>query len=108
MLLTGKTAILFGAGGATGGAVAKAFAREGARLFVSGRSLSRVEALARPLDWLLEVARDVDDEMDESGGLIHLDSDLPRGSKRENAELCPGLLGPPVQGGKKVRLARIG
>lgn len=37
MLLSGKTAIIFGAGGAIGGAVAKAFAREGARLFVSGR-----------------------------------------------------------------------
>lgn len=44
MLLNGKTAIIFGAGGAIGGAVAKAFAREGARLFLSGRSLSKVEA----------------------------------------------------------------
>jgi NAD(P)-dependent dehydrogenase (short-subunit alcohol dehydrogenase family) len=38
MLLSGETAIIFGAGGAIGGAVAKAFAREGARLFLSGRS----------------------------------------------------------------------
>jgi len=38
MLLNGKTAIIFGAGGAIGGAVAKAFAREGARVFLSGRN----------------------------------------------------------------------
>lgn len=49
MLLSGKTAIIFGAGGAIGGAVAKAFAREGARLFLSGRSLSKVEALAQEI-----------------------------------------------------------
>jgi NAD(P)-dependent dehydrogenase (short-subunit alcohol dehydrogenase family) len=49
MLLQGKTAIIFGAGGAIGGAVAKAFAREGARLFVSGRSLPKVEALAHEI-----------------------------------------------------------
>ena len=49
MLLNGKTAIIFGAGGAIGGAVAKAFARDGARLFLSGRSLPRVEALAQEI-----------------------------------------------------------
>jgi 3-oxoacyl-[acyl-carrier protein] reductase len=49
MLLSGKTAIIFGAGGAIGGAVAKAFAREGARLFLSGRNLSNVEALAQEI-----------------------------------------------------------
>jgi 3-oxoacyl-[acyl-carrier protein] reductase len=49
MLLNGKTAIIFGASGAIGGAVAKAFAREGARLFVSGRNLSKVEALAQEI-----------------------------------------------------------
>jgi NAD(P)-dependent dehydrogenase (short-subunit alcohol dehydrogenase family) len=32
MLLSAKTAVIFGAGGAVGGAVAKAFAREGARV----------------------------------------------------------------------------
>jgi NAD(P)-dependent dehydrogenase (short-subunit alcohol dehydrogenase family) len=49
MLLNGKTAIIFGAGGAIGSAVARRFAAEGARLFLSGRSLSKVEALAHEI-----------------------------------------------------------
>jgi NAD(P)-dependent dehydrogenase (short-subunit alcohol dehydrogenase family) len=43
MLLAGKTAIVYGGGGAIGGAVARAFAREGAAVHVAGRS-------AEPLD----------------------------------------------------------
>jgi 3-oxoacyl-[acyl-carrier protein] reductase len=46
MLLNDKVALIFGAAGAIGGAVARAFAREGAQLFLSGRSLERVQALA--------------------------------------------------------------
>jgi NAD(P)-dependent dehydrogenase (short-subunit alcohol dehydrogenase family) len=39
MLLNGKIGMLYGAGGAVGSAVARAFGREGARLFLSGRTL---------------------------------------------------------------------
>jgi 3-oxoacyl-[acyl-carrier protein] reductase len=49
MLLNGKTAIIFGAGGAIGGAVAKAFAREGARVFLSGRNAAPVKAVANDI-----------------------------------------------------------
>lgn len=45
-LLQGKTAAIYGAGGSLGGAVARAFAREGARLMLSGRSPEPVEELA--------------------------------------------------------------
>jgi NAD(P)-dependent dehydrogenase (short-subunit alcohol dehydrogenase family) len=38
MLLENKTAVIYGAGGAIGAAVARAFAREGARLFLTGRN----------------------------------------------------------------------
>ena len=37
MLLQNKNAVIYGGGGAVGGAVAKAFAREGARLLLTGR-----------------------------------------------------------------------
>ncbi|HEX4448566.1 MAG TPA: SDR family oxidoreductase [Polyangiaceae bacterium] len=37
MLLKNKNAVIYGAGGAVGGAVARAFAREGARVFLAGR-----------------------------------------------------------------------
>jgi 3-oxoacyl-[acyl-carrier protein] reductase len=49
MPLDEKTAVIFGAGGAVGGAVARAFAREGARVFLSGRRLGPVEAVAREI-----------------------------------------------------------
>jgi NAD(P)-dependent dehydrogenase (short-subunit alcohol dehydrogenase family) len=38
MLLKDRTAIVYGGGGAVGGAVAKAFAREGARVFIAGHN----------------------------------------------------------------------
>lgn len=46
MLLRDATAIIYGAGGSIGGAVARALAAEGARLFVTGRRLAPVRALA--------------------------------------------------------------
>jgi 3-oxoacyl-[acyl-carrier protein] reductase len=45
-LLAGKNAVIYGAAGAMGGAVARAFAREGATVFVTGRTAETVEALA--------------------------------------------------------------
>src|SRR6476661_11220885 len=46
MMLKDKVAMIYGAGGDVGGAVARAFAREGAKLFLSGRHLRKVEAVA--------------------------------------------------------------
>jgi len=46
MLLEGKNAVVYGGGGAVGGAVARAFAREGARVFLAGRTLAKLEAVA--------------------------------------------------------------
>src|SRR5262245_6621496 len=46
MMLKDRVAVIYGAGGDVGGAVARAFAREGARLFLSGRHLPKVEAVA--------------------------------------------------------------
>ena len=46
MLLKDKTAIIYGAAGAVGSAVAHAFAREGARLFLTGHHAAPVEDLA--------------------------------------------------------------
>ena len=47
MMLQGKVAVIYGAGGAIGSAVARAFAREGAKLFLTGRYLAPVVAVAR-------------------------------------------------------------
>jgi NAD(P)-dependent dehydrogenase (short-subunit alcohol dehydrogenase family) len=61
MLLKDKVAVVYGAGGAIGGAVARAFASEGARVFVTGRRLAAVEAVgaeAAEVDALDEQAID--------------------------------------------------
>lgn len=49
MLLKNKNAIIYGAGGAIGSAVAHAFAREGARLFLAGRTLSSLAVVANQI-----------------------------------------------------------
>ena len=46
MLLENKVAVIHGGGGSIGGAAARVFAREGARLFLAGKSLPRLEAAA--------------------------------------------------------------
>jgi len=47
MMLKDKVAVIYGAGGAIGSAVARAFASEGAELFLTGRHLAPVEAVAK-------------------------------------------------------------
>jgi len=49
MLLENKNAVIYGAGGAIGGAVARAFAREGAKVFLAGRTLAKLDAVAKEI-----------------------------------------------------------
>lgn len=49
MLLDSKTAIVYGGGGAIGSAVARAYAREGARVFLAGRTGPALEEVARTI-----------------------------------------------------------
>jgi NAD(P)-dependent dehydrogenase (short-subunit alcohol dehydrogenase family) len=49
MLLQNKVTVIYGAAGAVGSAVARAFAREGARLFLTGRLRAPVEAVAKDI-----------------------------------------------------------
>jgi 3-oxoacyl-[acyl-carrier protein] reductase len=46
VLLENKNAVIYGGGGSIGGAVARAFAREGARVFLAGRTPAKLEAVA--------------------------------------------------------------
>ena len=45
MMLKNKVAVVYGAGGAIGSAVARAFARQGAKVFLTGRRRAPVEAV---------------------------------------------------------------
>ena len=48
-MLEDKVAVVYGAGGAIGGAVARAFANEGAQVFLTGRLRAPVDAVAREI-----------------------------------------------------------
>jgi NAD(P)-dependent dehydrogenase (short-subunit alcohol dehydrogenase family) len=49
MLLENKNAVIYGSGGSIGGAVAKMFAREGARVFLAGRTREKLDAVANDI-----------------------------------------------------------
>ncbi|MER7368449.1 SDR family NAD(P)-dependent oxidoreductase [Nonomuraea wenchangensis] len=50
MLLQDRTAIVYGAGGPIGGAAARAFAREGARVVLAGRTRAALDPVAAAID----------------------------------------------------------
>jgi 3-oxoacyl-[acyl-carrier protein] reductase len=49
VLLDGKTAVVYGGGGSIGGAVAQAFAEQGAHVVVAGRNQSSLDRVAKQL-----------------------------------------------------------
>ena len=49
MLLDNKSAVIYGGGGSIGGAVARAFAREGSRVFLAGRTRATLEEVAEAI-----------------------------------------------------------
>jgi NAD(P)-dependent dehydrogenase (short-subunit alcohol dehydrogenase family) len=49
VLLQGRNAVIYGAGGSVGGAMARAFAREGARVHLTGRTSASLEAVAEKI-----------------------------------------------------------
>jgi 3-oxoacyl-[acyl-carrier protein] reductase len=75
MLLKDKNAVIYGAGGHIGGAVAQAFAREGANLFLAGRTEAELEAVAEKIagaGGAAEVA--LVDALDPQAIEMHLDA----------------------------------
>lgn len=49
MLLEGKVAAIYGGGGAIGGAVARRFARDGATIFLAGRTQEKLDQVAQDI-----------------------------------------------------------
>jgi NAD(P)-dependent dehydrogenase (short-subunit alcohol dehydrogenase family) len=73
--LKDKVGVIYGAGGEIGGAVARAFAREGARLFLTGRRLAPVEAVVKDIVSAGGVAEAAEvDALDEQAIDKHLQS----------------------------------
>jgi len=75
MLLEGKNAVIYGGGGRIGGAVAEAFAREGARVHLAGRTPEPIEAVAgRVRDAGGEAETAIVDALDERAVDAHADA----------------------------------
>jgi len=74
-LLASKIAVIYGGGGAIGGAAARVFAREGAKVFLAGRTQSKLATVARDIEsagGYAEVA--TLDVFDENAVNAHADS----------------------------------
>ena len=80
-LLKNKRAVIFGAGGAIGQAVAKEFAAQGATVFLSGRTLGAIEQVAEEIhkDGGIASAAQVD-ALDEQAVQAYLDRVAQEGS----------------------------
>src|SRR6478672_4729618 len=75
MLLEGKNAVIYGGGGRIGGAVAEAFAREGARVHLAGRTPEPIETVAgRVRDAGGEAETAIVDALDERAVDAHADA----------------------------------
>jgi NAD(P)-dependent dehydrogenase (short-subunit alcohol dehydrogenase family) len=82
MLLKNKVAVIYGAGGAIGGAVACAFAREGAKLFLTGRLRAPVEAVAEDIVSASRSAEAAEvDALDEQAVDQHLQSVIDKAGR---------------------------
>lgn len=74
MILKDKVAVIYGAGGAIGGAVSRALANEGARVFLTGRRQAPLEAVAADINAHGGVAHAAEvDALDENAIVDHLD-----------------------------------
>ena len=75
MLLEDKNAVIYGAGGSVGGAVARAFAREGAKVFLAGRTLAPLDNVAEEISAAGGVAETAQvDALDERAVDEHADA----------------------------------
>lgn len=82
MLLENKNAIVYGAGGAIGGAVACAFAREGANVFLDGRTRATLDAVAEAITADGDTAETTEvDALDEQALEGHADAMVQRAGR---------------------------
>jgi NAD(P)-dependent dehydrogenase (short-subunit alcohol dehydrogenase family) len=96
MMLEDKTALIYGGGGAIGGAVARAFAGAGAHVYLAGRTRARLEAVANDIGAAAEVAEV--DALDERAVAEHADAVAADAGGIDialNAVSFPHVSGPP-------------
>ena len=106
MLLQDKVAVIYGAGGAIGGAVARAFASEGATVFLTGRLQAPVEAVGRDIVSAGGAAEAAEvDALDEPAVDRHLLEVLDKAGRIDISFNAIGIPDPGILG---VPLAELG
>jgi NAD(P)-dependent dehydrogenase (short-subunit alcohol dehydrogenase family) len=103
--LKDKVAVVYGAAGAVGSTAAHAFAREGARVFLTGRSTSKLNRIAREIsssDLSAEVAEV--DALDEQGVNHHLEKTY---EKTGRIDISFNATGIPLQGIEGTPLVKL-
>jgi NAD(P)-dependent dehydrogenase (short-subunit alcohol dehydrogenase family) len=91
--LGNKCAVVFGAGGSLGAAIAKEFAAEGARVFLAGRTKASLEAIAKQVMPGGEAETAVIDALDDAGVNRYLDGVAKQAGK---IDIVIDLTGPLV------------
>jgi NAD(P)-dependent dehydrogenase (short-subunit alcohol dehydrogenase family) len=105
MLLENKNAVIYGAGGAIGGAVARSFAREGAKLFLTGRLRAPVEAVAKEIVAAGGAAEAAEvDALDEQAVDEHLQSVIDKAGRIDISFDAVGIPGTKLMGVPLVEL----
>jgi NAD(P)-dependent dehydrogenase (short-subunit alcohol dehydrogenase family) len=105
MLLENRTAVIYGAAGAVGSAVARAYARHGARVFLTGRNLAGINTLADEIANAgggAEAARV--DALDEEAVETHLEQLI---GKAGNIDISFNAIGIPQQGIQGIPLTEL-
>ena len=105
-MLQDKVAVIYGAGGAIGGAVARAFASEGAKVFLTGRLRGPVEAAAQDIVSAggFAAAAEVD-AVDEEAVYRHLESVIERAGRVDISFNAIGIPNTKIVGVPLVDLA---
>jgi NAD(P)-dependent dehydrogenase (short-subunit alcohol dehydrogenase family) len=106
MMLKDKVAVIYGAGGAVGGAVARAFAREGAKLFLTGRTRASVDAVAKEIAFNGAAVQAAEvDALDEAAIDRHLNSVVDEAGHIDISFNAVGIPNTHLQGVPLVELA---
>ena len=104
MMLENKIAVIYGAG-AVGGAVARACAREGARVFLTGRNLSKVDAVVKEIKAAGGKAESAEvDALDEQAVDRHLQSVIDKAGRVDLSFNAIGIPNTKLQGVPLVEL----
>lgn len=99
MMLSKKVAVIYGAGGAVGSTVAETFAREGASVFLTGRTIDSVEKIAAKINAAGGSATaSLVDALDEQAVKKHLSMVLARAGSVDISFNAIGLRNTTLQG----------